>query len=199
MLLLGDKYLDRRLRRLGHRRCSLAALCLASLPAAMAAASRLESLWTQLLTHNLLGSRRKPTLEPLPSASPVLVHSLFARGQQGWSFHMTHMRARRGEPHDFSSFSWSVQEATSERWPPAFFCAQLKTGRLISDGINFGTKFFFQAQVSAVTVHGFDEFTLLIHIWPWYLLGFPGAKVDMLRSIFSLPFIWKHFTSQTLK
>lgn len=67
------------------------------------------------------------------------------------------------EPHDFSSFSPSGQEDTSERWPPAFFCAQLETGQLISAAINFGTKSFFQAQVRAVTVHSFDEFTLLSH------------------------------------
>lgn len=65
MLLRGYKYLGRRLRR--HRRSPLTAVCFASLPTAMAAASRLESLCTQLLTHNLLGSRRKPALEPLPS------------------------------------------------------------------------------------------------------------------------------------
>lgn len=95
-MLLGDRYLDRSLRGLGHRRCPPAAVRIASLPTAMAAASRLESLCTQLLTHDLPGSRRKPALEPLPSASPVLLRSLFARGQQGWSFHMTHMRALSG-------------------------------------------------------------------------------------------------------
>lgn len=74
MLLLRYKYLDRSLHH--HRRTPLTAVCIASLPTAMAAASRLESLCTQLLTHNLLGSRRKPTLAPLPLC-PSYPRSLF--------------------------------------------------------------------------------------------------------------------------
>lgn len=139
MLLLGYRYLHRSLH--GHRRTPLTAVCIASLPTAMAAASRLESLCTQLLTHNLLGSRRKPALEPLSLClSCPCFHSLFARGQQCWSFHMTHMRALPGAASWLQQFFFiSARNCTSERRLPAFICAPPKPGKLILDRIKLGT------------------------------------------------------------
>lgn len=138
MLLLGYKYLDRRLH--GHRHTPLTAVCIASLPTAMAAASRLESLCTQLLTHNLLGSRKKLALEPFPLCLSCPRSLPFCQRSARLELsHGSHEGSAGAASWLQQFFLLSARNYTSERQLPAIICAQLKTGQQILDRIKFGT------------------------------------------------------------
>jgi hypothetical protein len=135
MLFLGYKYLQCSLR--GHRPTPPTAGCLASLWTVIAAASRLQPLCTQLLTHNLLGSRRKPAL-----CLSCPFQCLPARGQAffqcGAFLHMTRMRALPGAASWLQQFLLiNARNCTSER-VLAFVCTT-KTRQLTLERMQLST------------------------------------------------------------